>query len=316
MKKRVGLWICVFTVFTLAGCSNKALESAKATVEEYNTQAGMYNESIVPYNEAVLEISKKDAELQEALDEAQEVINKGEVPFDENTLSDLKDAMSAGREVKIEVPDELETYEEITVDEKAKKSELEHLTEEAAADTETMKDSTLPKVPSVPDYTDEIQTISDKRQAYEDSIQGLKQITAPADEFVIERLQQIDTITEIDAVTEEHDPNGMLNKQGGYIGCVYFRDSQVDWSQLYITDGEDDVVGVGCDGGGAVEIFKTAEEAEVRNTYLGAFDGTALASGSHYVYGTILVRTSNELSGTKQLALTDKIVQALVRVKD
>ena len=77
----------------------------------------------------------------------------------------------------------------------------------------------------------------------------MKQVTAPTEEFVMERLQRIETITKMDAVSEDHDPNGQLNKQGGYIGCIYFEDTQVDRSQLYIEDGKDNVIDVGTDGG-------------------------------------------------------------------
>ena len=119
----------------------------------------------------------------------------------------------------------------------------------------------------------------------------------------------------MDAVSEEHDPNGQLNKQGGYIGCIYFTDSQVNRSELYIEDGKDNVIDVGTDGGGAIEIFATAEEAKVRDTYLAGFDGMgAFSSGSHYVEGTCIIRTSNYLSGTQQKDLTSKITEALITV--
>lgn len=116
------------------------------------------------------------------------------------------------------------------------------------------------------------------------------------------------------AVTEDYDLSGKLGKQGGYIGCIYFRDSQVDQSELYIDEDPNDVVEIGIIGGGTLEIFHTAEEAQARETYLAGFDGTSFSSGSHYVVGTILVRTSDKLSGTKQLELTDKITQALIAV--
>lgn len=118
----------------------------------------------------------------------------------------------------------------------------------------------------------------------------------------------------MDAVTEDHDPNGELGKQGGYIGRIYFRDSQVDQSQLYVDGDPPNVIDVGTQGGGAIEIFSNVEDAEKRDAYLGGFDGTPFASESHYVVGTLLIRTSDELSGTKQLELTDKITEALIAV--
>lgn len=126
--------------------------------------------------------------------------------------------------------------------------------------------------------------------------------------------QRVETISAIEPVTEDHDPNGQLNKQGGYIGCIYFTDTQVDRSQLYIEDGKDNVIDVGTDGGGAIEVFATAKEANVRNDYLASFDGGMFASGSHYVEGTCLIRTSNYLNGTQQKELTAKITEALIAI--
>lgn len=174
----------------------------------------------------------------------------------------------------------------------------------------------VPSTPEIPDYSDVISVVESAQKTYEDSIQGLKQVTAPSDDFVMERLQRVDTITMMDAVTEDHDPNGKLGKQGGYIGCIYFRDSQVDQSKLYVDGDPNDVIDVGTDGGGAIEIFSKVEDARQRDTYLGGFDGTAFSSGSHYIVGTLLIRTSDQLTGTKQLELTDKITQALIVVNE
>jgi len=129
----------------------------------------------------------------------------------------------------------------------------------------------------------------------------------------MDRLKRVETITDMAPVTEDHDPNGHLGKQGGYIGCVYWEDSQVDRSNLYIESG-DDVIDVGTDGGGAIEVFNTVDEANARNEELGIYDGTMFASGSHYVYGTIIIRTSNELSATQQTELTENVLNALLAV--
>lgn len=315
MKKIRLYTLLVAAIISLTGCSNKALEAAKTSVDVYNTEAVSYNNLVAPYNTAIEEIEEKNQQLEQAVDSAQDILNKGETPFDENTTTGLKDAMTMALDEKIAIPDKLVVYEEVILDESAKKAELEEITAKVSADTETMKSFTLPDMPIVPDYSEVIKLLDTAKLAYEDSVQGLKQITAPSDKFVMERLQKVDTITAMDAVTEEHDPNGKLNKQGGYIGCVYFSDSQVDRSKLYIESGKDNVIDVGCDGGGALEIYRTVEEAQARDAYLGGFDGTAFSSGSHYIYGTVIVRTSDELSGTKQLELTEKIVQALIYVE-
>lgn len=132
---------------------------------------------------------------------------------------------------------------------------------------------------------------------------------APTDDFVMERLKLIGTITDMAPVTEDHDPNEQLGKQGGYIGCIYFKDMQVDRSEIYADS--DDVIEVGTEGGGAIEIFNTAAEAAAREAYLASFDGTGYASGSHHITGTCLIRTSTHLTASQQNDLTDKISQVL-----
>lgn len=102
-----------------------------------------------------------------------------------------------------------------------------------------------------------------------------------------------------------------MNKQGGYTASVYFADSQVTEA----VDGSD-IVGKGTDGGGNVEVYKTKEEAEKRNTYLSAFDGNGILNpGSHYVYGTTVIRTSRHLTASQQTALTEKVYQKLIEIK-
>lgn len=315
MKKTIILTMnLLMGMMLLSGCGSKVRDDATAAVEAYNAVAEGYNESISVYNEAVESIKAANAELKDATDSAQSVLNKGEEPFDSETLSSLKEAMSNAQEAKVAEPEEISVAEELTISEDMKSSELKDLTEKANTESETLQAFSVPATPEVPDYSSVISAVADAQKVYEDSIQSLKQVTAPSDDFVMERLQRVDTITMIDAVTEDHDPNGKLGKQGGYIGCIYFRDFQVDQSQLYVAGDPNDVIDVGTDGGGAIEIFSKLKDAEQRDTYLGGFDGTAFASGSHYIIGTLIIRTSDELSGTKQLELTDKITQALIAV--
>ena len=55
------------------------------------------------------------------------------------------------------------------------------------------------------------------------SVKQLAQITNPKYTFIEERLKEVDTIQEVQHATEEHDPNGLLNKQGGYTASIYFQ---------------------------------------------------------------------------------------------
>ena len=281
----------LIAVCMLSGCSSDtssssddAADTETESVEETYSVSG----EVAAYNEVVQAIKLANEELQNAIDTAQDSLNKGETPYDEETETTLESAISEASDAMVDTPSEI-------------------------SDESELEDSVLP---DVPDYSDLIAALETALEDYENSIQSMKQVTAPDTDFVMERLQWVDTIQEIEAVTEDNDPNGLLNKQGGYIGCVYFSDSQVDWDSLYISDGEDDVISVGTDGGGCIEIYSSVEDAESRDTYLGAFDGTAFSSGSHYIVGTVLIRTSNELTGTQQLNLTDAITEALIAVGD
>ena len=315
MKKKVLFLPVILITLMISSCGTDELQAEVQTaVDTYNSAVASYNEEIAPYNEAVKQIEETNAGLQETLDTAQEVINKGEEPYDPATLEGLKTALAEAGKAKVSVPDVLEEVGTLTVPEDAKKDALEALKEQTASASEELAAKKVPDIPEVPDYSGVITAVTDAQKVYEDSIQSLRQITAPSDEFVMERLQRIETITAMEPVTEDHDPNGQLNKQGGYIGCIYFTDTQVDRSQLYIEDGKDNVIDIGTDGGGAIEVFATPEEAKVRNEYLASFDGGMFASGSHYVEGTCLIRTSNYLNGTQQKELTAKITEALIAI--
>lgn len=68
----------------------------------------------------------------------------------------------------------------------------------------------------------------------------------------------------------------------------------------------------GTDAGGAVETYRTAEEAETRNNYLASFDGAGMfSSGSHMVLGTMVIRTSDDLKASQQETLTNAIIAAM-----
>ena len=73
--------------------------------------------------------------------------------------------------------------------------------------------------------------------------------------------------------------------------------------------------GGGCDGGGAVEVFATEEDARRRDEYLAILDGGLLASGSHAVYGTCVVRTSDLLAASQQKALEERVAASLVELR-
>lgn len=316
-KKAVMLLGLALAASVAAGCSTEELYAeVSAEVEAYNAAVATYNEQVARYNEAVESVKEENKLVVTELGNAQTVINGNGEPYDGATLLDLKNAIAELESTKVDDPASLEEESTVEVDAEMSRDELDQVKEDVMERSAQLEEKTVPDPPSAPDYANAIEGLRDALQLYQMSVQSLNQITAPADEFVIERLQGVDTITKIEAVTEEHDPNGQLNKQGGYIGCVYFRDSQIGADSLYLEDGEEDVIEIGTAGGGAIEIFQTAEEAEARNQYLAGFDGAGfLSPGSHQVEGTLVVRTSDNLTATQQNELTEKIVAALIDVR-
>ena len=62
----------------------------------------------------------------------------------------------------------------------------------------------------------EIDRLTEAGKAYETSVKQYKQVNNPSEAFVIERTKDIEGIIGYAAVTEDNDPNGKLNKAGGY----------------------------------------------------------------------------------------------------
>ncbi len=129
----------------------------------------------------------------------------------------------------------------------------------------------------------------------------------PTAEYVIECLQKVPLIVEIEAVTEDNDPIGQLNKPNGYTAHIYFSYSLINQDEVY----GNDLIDKGTDAGGSIEVYTTEKDANRRDAYLATFDGTVLTSGSHTVIGTIVVRTSHELTATQQKILEKNIIAAL-----
>ncbi len=102
--------------------------------------------------------------------------------------------------------------------------------------------------------------------------------------------------------------------QSLHTSAIYFRNTLVDLDKVYIEPGFEGLLDIGTDAGGCIEIFANENDVKNRDTYLAGFDGGILSSGGHYIIGTVLIRTSNALTGTQQLELTDAIKEALLKV--
>lgn len=241
--------------------------------------------AVTAFNSAKETVEEKNKELQTVLDSAEKLINSKEEAFDPATLDKLKSAEETAKNVFVHVP-------------------------EIPKKTEDINKATKKLVNPI-DYSAQINNLKSASVAYENSIKQIKQITNPTADFIIERLKEVPSITGEQAVTEDNDPNGNLNKQGGYTATVYFTDNQVKEE----IDGKD-IVDKGTDAGGSIEVYPTVKDAETRNAYLAAFDGAGMFnSGFHEVHGTVVIRASTNLTATQQNSLAKQVLDKLIELK-
>ena len=238
------------------------------------------------FNAAVKEVEAKNTELTSAMNDAQKILDKQEAVYDNTTKEAFITALSDAKAAQRKIPD------------------LPKKTADINAETKKLSEPL--------DYSSVINAISEKQTAYQNSVLQMKQITNPNEDFVIQRLKGIPNISGYQAVTEDHDPNGNLNKQGGYTSTVYFSTPLIDQSSVY----GNDIVDKGTECGGAIEVYASEEDAEKRDSYLASFDGAGmLNSGSHKVLGTIVIRTSTKLTATQQNKFTNNITNKLLELQ-
>lgn len=238
------------------------------------------------FNAAVKEVEAKNTELASAMNDAQKILDKKEAVYDNTTKEAFITALSDAKAAQRKIPDLPKKAADINAETKKLSEPL--------------------------DYSSVINAISEKQTAYQNSVLQMKQITNPNEDFVIQRLKGIPNISGYQAVTEDHDPNGNLNKQGGYTSTVYFSTPLIDQSSVY----GNDIVDKGTECGGAIEVYASEEDAEKRDSYLASFDGAGmLNSGSHKVLGTIVIRTSTKLTATQQNEFTNNITNKLLELQ-
>ena len=244
-----------------------------------------YCNAVKDYNDVSKIILERNNELDNKIKKIHDLIDSNEKVIDESIISTAK-----------EITQKAEVNKYIL-------EKMPKLTKEIIKKTEELN--------ALPDYTEIYKELDDTYVAYETSINQYKQLTNPTEEFVIQRIQTIDEISDVRAVTEDNDPNGKLNKPGGYTSTVYIESKNVNQNNVYGSD----LISKGTDAGGAIEVYANEDDAKKRETYLAGFDGGILASGSHRVVGTVLIRTSDNLTATQQKNLEEKIIASLIELK-
>lgn len=316
MKKYL-IAFAVILLLTLSACSEQQAQNTTA-VERYNAAVDSYLAEVQPYNEAITALH---TELGGVLEEAKALL-EGEIhAYDPSAMEALRSAMVEGANLGKAIPQPLKTYKYIEIPEKANSDALEQLSAKAEAALAQLEAAARPADAPIPDSAAILETLRASLKACQESIQLQKQITAPTDAFVMERLALVETIGEMEAVTEANDPNKALNTPGGYIGCIFFFDKQVDLTQFYDYQPEEGPLDLGFIGGGAIEIYKTVEDAQNRDNQLKMFDNTTVHTagqtsffepGAHGVVGTVVIRTSSKLSEEAQQILLEAIGKALL----
>ena len=248
-----------------------------------------HKEAVAAYNVVVSDIQEKNDQLDGEIKKLQELVDNEDKPLDETTIDTAKEALKNAGASKIVI------------------GEMPKATKDILSRTKEL---------STPvDYSDALTSLSTAYTNLENSKKQYKQVVNPS-EFVMQRILTVDDVADARAVTEDQDPNGNLHKAGGYTSTIYFESKTVNQSDVYVSGEYADVlIDKGTDAGGAIEVYENVEDAEKRRDYLATFDGTIFANGTHTVIGTVLVRTSNELTATQQKELEQKVIDALTRLE-
>lgn len=230
-------------------------------------------------------LEEKNNALDTVIKEAEDLIAKKETPLDDTFIPALETLVSEAKAAKLEIP------------------EMPSLEEEIIAISKTMDEV---------DYTLPTNNLLEGKKALEKSIKQYALVYQPSESYIIECLAKVEHVKNISAVTEDNDPNGKLNKAGGYTATVYYSDDRINLNKnIYGKT----IIEQGTQGGGGIEVYATVEDAEKRNEYLASFDGSVFSSGSHTVIGTTLIRTSDELTASQQKEMEAKIIEILTYVE-
>ena len=307
MKKTLILGLAVLLLcLSLSGCKSSDYKKAASLEEagDYSAALEIYKEisdykdsedhialceamisAIDGYEAAKASAEEKNVVLDTEISSAESVIAEGKKPLDDTLIPALETAISETKAVKVSIPEMPGTAEEIN----KVTDELNNI-----------------------NYDEIIEKLHVHQDDLEKSIKQYSLVNAPSEAYIIQCLSKVPNVVDISAVTEDNDPNGKLNKAGGYTAQVYFTSDLVNQGSVIGST----VIEKGTDGGGSIEVYANVEDAEKRNDYLATFDGSLFASGSHTVIGTVLVRTSDELTASQQKEMEANIIAELINIEN
>ena len=114
-----------------------------------------------------------------------------------------------------------------------------------------------------------------------------------------------DEVASDEVGTDEAAAGEAAADENAPVDCVYFASTLVSEACVYLSDEALAASDAGC--GGGVEIYATAEAAQLRDAELSAQAG----QGAHCVAGTVVIRLSSALSAQEREALMDEVLEAL-----
>ena len=294
MRKRLlSLGLIMVLCFSLTGCKSSDYKKA-VELQNSGDYAGAL-ELFKGIGDDYKDVSDRATECQSFIDSI--------TAFDE--AKSLLDDKNAELDKAISEANDLVNGENTALDES-----LRSLLETKISETKAIK-ITAPTMANTTDYSDALKSLNEAYTAFNNSVKQYELVNNPAESYVIKCLEKVEHVIGISAVTEDNDPNGHLGKAGGYTATVYFT---CDWVNQANVIGNT-IIDKGTDGGGAIEVYANVEDAESRDSYLAGFDGGVLASGSHTVVGTCVVRTSDELAASKQKELEAAVIGALTKLE-
>ncbi len=310
MKKALSVIIVAFAVSVLlSGCKSSDYKEAVKMQEagEYEAALDLYVnianyesykdtanrvaeceamiEAINNFENAKSVVEQKNVDLELAISDAQSIITKGDAALDDTLVPALETAISEAKSSEQDIMEMPESKDEIT--------------------------AAIEKLNAV-DYSSTLSNLADKKAALEKSIKQYALVNAPTEAYVIECLEKVENVVDISAATEGNDPNGHLNKAGGYTAQIFFSSELIDQNDVYGAS----LIEKGTEAGGSIEIYSNVDDATNRNNYLASFDGSIFASGSHTVVGTVIVRTSDKLTASQQHTMEANIIAALIAIDE
>lgn len=256
------------------------------TISEYQDANDriVYCESMIAaidtYNSAARSLSAKNDELNSVISAAEDMITSGDPALDSNLTPALEAVITDAQSALVALIDMPEDADAILA---------------AAADMDSV------------DYTQVSESLASAQAALEQSIAQYALVNAPDEGYVLDCILRVPGVITAAAATEETDTNNLIGKEGSYYARIVFSHKLAGNS----SEQGSSLVSKGTDCGGSIEVFNTVEDAERRNSYLGAFDGTVFDSGSHTVIGTVLIRTSCKLKASQQQELEAAIIEIL-----